>query len=383
MSISREANPADIDRLIRQLGSPKFRERENATKTLKAIGEPALQALREAATNSDDAEICRRAASLVSLIEDRLAASSELRCLKGHKKSVGNAVFSPDGHRILSGSDDGTMRLWDVDTGKELRRFELRGWQVYQVAFSPDGRHALSTASGDTLRLWDVETGKELRCFAGGALKGVYAVAFSSDGHRALTATMEHLVCLWDLETGKELRRFADPPQYLYRVAMSADDRQALAGSEDGTMTLWDVASGNRLRSFEHESGVYGVAFSRDGRYALSGSGRSGPSDPGVEPAPPTDCVMRLWEVKTGKELRCFTGHTHVVTSVAFSPDGRGVVSASCDGTIRLWDLESGRQLRWLKGHEGAVNSVTFSADGSRVLSAGSDGTVRLWKLPK
>ena len=172
---------AEIDRLIRQLGSDQFDQREAASKALAALGESARGALLKAATGSDDAEVRWRAEKLVEALDTKLYR--ELRCFEGHTAGVCSAAFSPDGKRVLSGSRDKTVRLWDVETGKELRCFTSHTEIAWGVAFSPDGKRALSGEYA-TVRLWDAETGKELRCFEGHT-NYVNSVAFSPDGKRA------------------------------------------------------------------------------------------------------------------------------------------------------------------------------------------------------
>ena len=245
------------------------------------------------------------------------------------------------------------FRLWDVTTGKELRRFEGHTSFVVAVAFSPDGRRILSAGHSpdDSLRVWDAETGKEMRRLRGPE-NAVRNVAFSPDGRWALTGgtTQPHTLRLWDLESGKVLDRF----QHKYEavgLAFSPDGRRALSGglvhmSPDGAATwLWDVASGKELQSFYEFGGdISCVAFSPDGRQFLSASRSE---------------TVRLWDVASGRELHCLQTPA-MVHSVAFSPDGRRALSAGGGGggavgvpaidhcVIQLWDLNSGEELRRL-----------------------------------
>jgi WD40 repeat protein len=303
----------------------------------------------------------------VKRVEEKVG---EVHRFEGHTGGVGSVAYAADGRRALSGGNDNTVRLWDVETAKELRGFEGHADHVTTVAISPNGRVALSASRDGTARLWDTESGKELRRWR---LEGhgsvVWGVALSADGRRALTSwDGDGDVRLWDVETGKELRRFVGHDSGVWAVAFSPDGRRALTGSGDRTVRLWDVNTGKELRRLEgHTWDVRSVAYSPDGRRALSGS---------------FDKTVRLWDLETGKELRRFKGHANSVIGIAFSPDGRRALSGSWDETVRLWEVESGRELYRFNPGIGKVESVAFSPDGRRALVGGWDKAVRLWRLP-
>jgi len=316
-----------------------------------------------------------------------VATGGELRTFNGHASAVDSAAFSPDGHSVLSASRDNTLKLLEAATGKVLRSFTGHTDRVVSVAFSRDGRFALSGSRDKTLKLWELATGNELRSFTGHTGQ-VASVAFSPDGSFALSAgggfpSVELKV--WETATGKELRSFTRRTGEVNSVAFSPDGRFALYGSTTyafdaaaGGLELWDVATGNDLRSFTgHNGQVTSVAFSPDGRFALSASRDTFGFSAG------RDYTLKLWELASGKELWSFTEHSGQINSVAFSPDGRFALSDSLDNALKLWDAATGKELRSFSGHTGSISSVAFSPDGRLALSGSDDGTARIWDIAK
>jgi serine/threonine protein kinase len=298
--------------------------------------------------------------------EPRPPALAPARRLTGHTDCVWGVALSADGQLALSGGKDGTLRLWDVASGKELRVLVGGGDEIRAVALSTDGRLLLS-ASGATLKLWDGVTGQELGRLVGHT-DTVKSVAFAPDGRRGAARGDDRTVRLWDVQGRREVRRFAGHTRDLTGVVFTPDGRHVLSGSRDQTLRLWDLQTGREARCFGGRAGmVLSVAVSADGRHALSGG---------------YDTTLRLWELASGKELRRFQGHKQMVAGVAFAPDGRRVLSGSHDQTLKLWDLESTRELCSCEGHAGWVTSVTYAPDSRSAISAGADGALCLWQLP-
>jgi mono/diheme cytochrome c family protein/sugar lactone lactonase YvrE len=266
-----------------------------------------------------------------------LDSGKELRRLSGHTQSAACVAYSRDGKWGVSGGFDKTVRVWNLDTGAEEHCLTAPNW-VTGVGLSPDRKLvAFSTIDG-TARLWEVATGKEVHRFVGHTAL-VDCLTFAADGSVLLTGGADKTARLWDARTGKELRCLKGHTNRVTSVALSPDGKRAATTSLDRTVRLWDTATGKEVRQFErHTNGVHAVAFSPDGKRLLTGGGEVVVRDrKGI----PLDCGVRVWEVDTGKEVMAILGHRGRVTSVAFAPDGRWVLSSSGDCTIRLLDLNN------------------------------------------
>lgn len=357
-------SPADVPRLIRQLGDDDFEVREAATARLEKIGEPALPELYKALA-SNDAEVRRRAEIIVAAIESKLYV--ELLCLSGHTSAGWSVCVSADGKRLLTSSEDKTLRLWDTATGKCLHVFKGHTQHIFGAALAPDGNHVLS-AGDQTVRLWDTTTGKEIWQMTGH--KGpVVRVAFGPEG-RAISGGTDGTVRVWDLQTGKQAAVLTGHTATVRFVAYSDKAKVAATSSYDGSIRLWNLETGKEVRTLAEHSGpddLMSLCFSPDGKYLL---------------APAVDLSLRLVDVATGKEIkRIKTAHAYCA---AFSPDGKRIVTGGYfDNTVRVWDIESGKALHSYKGHTGGVTCVTFFPDGKRIASASADGTARIWRAPR
>ena len=270
--------------------------------------------------------------------------------LTEQKVSMDALAFSPDSRLAVSGGEDGSVKIWDLEAGRELQSLDLGGGLVWTTAFSPDGRFVLAAGGQDNarqLKVWEV-TGKEIGRFA---LPPTAAgeVEFTSDSRFVLFRASEGGFHVAEAATGKVLRHIGK--EWMTKnLVLSADGRSAL-GLDLNRLRLWDIASGKEPVQFNGHGNdlviVHAGAFSPDGRLAASGA---------------SDTTVKLWDTATGKRLHTLSGHTDEVRSVAFSPDGGFVISGSEDGTARLWEVSTGREVAMLVG--GMTEWVTLTPEG-------------------
>ncbi len=309
-----------------------------------------------------------------------LATGSEFRTLDGHPSKVWNVAFAGNG-RALSAGADNWVRVWDVESGKEIQRFDGHSCFVYALAVAPDGRLALS-GSGSALGakddvdwsvcLWEIESGKELKRLAGRGV-GVTSVAFSRDGKQAVIAFYEGSVLLMDVETWTETKRF-QTHQGLWSVCLAPDGRHVLtAGGQAGVaeVRLWNVADGKLVRRFVgHKFGAWHAVFLPDGRSLLSAG---------------QDETLRLWNTETGQQLGIFR-HQGQVLRAAVTADGHFALAGAWVGpgrhNLRLFQLDPAEETQVFQGHSIPLNAVALSPDGQWGLAGGNDGSLRLWKMP-
>jgi WD40 repeat protein/tetratricopeptide (TPR) repeat protein len=294
--------------------------------------------------------------------------------LKGYTRAVTSVTFSPDGRRIASGDVRGIVQVSDAQTGQRLSFRDKGGGRITGLSFSPDGKRIASGSDGEAaVKVWDAQTGQDLLTLDGHKGTGtVTSVSFSPDGKRLISGSRDKTVKVWDTQIGKELRTLNGHTNFVNSVSFSPDGKRIASGSLDGTVKVWDAQTGKELVTLNrHTSSVTSVSFSPDGQWLASGS---------------EDRTAKVWDAQTGQELLTLKGHTDSVRSVSFSSDGRRIASGSNDRRLKLWDAETGQDLLTLNGHTGWVTCVCFSPDGNRLASAsgGHDepsegGEVKVW----
>ena len=282
--------------------------------------------------------------------------------LLGHTGKVRSVAWSPDGERLYTGSDDHTVRIWDVAMRTTIKALEGHTDRVLDVAVANDGARIATGSRDETARVWDASTGTQLAVFE--PAQAVYAVEFAPDGQSLATGTFDDGTArLWDIDSGR-VSTVAYHDDAVMDLAFSPSGDRLLTGSWDSTARSWDLDSSDALTALLHERPVDTVAFSPDGNELAVGS---------------RDRTTRIWDAHSGAPRLTLEGHRIDVLTVAWSPDGDALATGSWDGSVRLWDAHSGAHEGTLRGHREPVRSVRWSEDGTHVLTASRDGTARIW----
>jgi WD40 repeat protein/pimeloyl-ACP methyl ester carboxylesterase len=301
----------------------------------------------------------------------RLREAWSPRLLTGHAGDISEVGVSPDGRIAVSAGNDGTIRVWDLDTGACTRTLDGHRHRVLSVCLHPDSDRLLSSSSDGTIRLWNLPTGKCLRILESRTRKtGPGQVRFAADGQQAVVVHSSGDLQLWDLETGDLMRSMRTSAGGDLSVA--ADGRLAAYARGDCAQ-LWDLRRGTRLGSLRRGGStgwVHAVGLSGTGGLALTAEGEG----------------IRLWDTAAGSVLRTFSDGRPAAdsdddTMIAMTADGRFAVSAGYTSFAVVWDLATGNRIRELDGHERGMTCLAITPDGTRLVSGTSSGALRLWEL--
>jgi WD40 repeat protein len=370
------ADEKTIRALIGQLGDDSFDRREDGSKRLTTIGEPALKLLRKAAKDGTDAEVRERARQVIEAIVTGFFFEVRhfTRPITQGIPWTTRLVLTPDGRQVVA-AGHASLRSWDLASGKETTAFD---WPhvtySWALGISPDGNRVIVGSDDRVARVLDMKTGKLVRELRGHTAS-IWGAAILAGCKRAVTGAWDKSLRLWDLDSGKELRAFANVTDNVRCLAVSPNGKLIAAGhftfpevQAPATLRLWDLETGKQIRAFTgHSAAITSVAFAPDGKTLCSSS---------------FDKTVRLWDVAGGKELKRLLGHTNRVEAAAFTPDGKRVVSCGdqSDAVVRLWDAASGTQIAQTPEMATGFLGVIARPDGRQCVTAGGDGVVRLWQ---
>ena len=279
---------------------------------------------------------------------------------------ITSIAFSPDGKLLVSGSEDTTVKVWELSTGQPICTITGHSNFVNSIAISPDGK-LIASCGDDIIKLWKLNTGEEIYTLSGHSAV-IHSVTFSPDGQILASGANDKMIKLWNPNTGEEIRTLSGA-NLIESVCFSPDGQSLASGDSDNNINLWNLNTGEVVRTLSgHSRKVRGISFSPDGKIFASGS---------------SDKIIKIWQTETGELIHTLTGHSGWfagVNSVVFSPDGQTLASGSDDRMIKLWNITTGTAITTLSGHSRGVSSVAFSPDGQTIASGSWDKTVKIWQ---
>lgn len=351
------------------------------------------------------------------------SSGKEVNPTEGHQGNVTGVAIAPDSKTAATTSEDGTIRLWDLASGKELRQMSPPQAEEGAAAnaffgnaavaggvtllFSPNGKQLAGSWNDGAVILWNVENGKVLHRMKAHDY-GLCSLAFAPNGKGLASGGTDGRVLWWDTNTGKQIRQFAGPAVGMMEpeamtfeivagsgamcVAISPDGRTLAAAGQSGAdydIQMWEISSGKLrrkipIRNFGGENDL----FESNLRISRSIAFRGGMGTACLTFAPDgrsiawaSGSTVRLWDVLRGKELRQFGGQEGIISGMAFAPSGKYLIAGNSDGSLRVWDVPSGTIVNQLTGHRGSVSTLAFVGDGKTLASGGADTSVLLWDV--
>jgi len=292
------------------------------------------------------------------------------KTIASHKKPINSIVFNQDGSIVAAGSADGSVKLWETNTGKQIKAIIKHPHPVLSMSFNPNGNLLAVGLESGAIALWDINYKERIKTINGHKGK-IYSLRFNKDGSILASGSEDKTVKLWDMKSGNEIKTFTDHTGAVYSVAFSPDEKTLASGSDGGSIRIWEISSGNSIQTLREASGkaIHSISFSPDGKTIASGS---------------VDGSVRLLDVTAGTERIALVGQKNSIgidDCLSFSPDGKLLASGSTDGTVMVWEIASGDIVNQQKPHQGSINSVIFTPDGKSLATTGNDGTVKFWKI--
>ena len=345
-----------------------------------AVSESALHAalirLREEKTLLGHSEVVKDGdfsadgTRVVTTSEDKtlrvwsVADGLELQRVFGHDHFINTVRFHPDDTRIVSSSWDSTVRTWDVASGAQLEVLSCGRGGVYHANYSPNGRRIVAACRDGQVRVFEADDGA-LVATGEGHRSFVQHASFSADSTRIVSASADRSARIWDGESGRILAVLNGHESFVQHARFGRRDELVVTASADGTARIWNAFDGQqRAVLVGHLGSVIRAEFDASGRRVLTGS---------------ADGTARVWDADTGDTLAVLAGHGSALLGSEFSPDGRSVLTASYDRTARIWDAASGSELARLGGHSALVTFARFDPSGRRALTGAWDHSARLW----
>ncbi|BBM88046.1 protein kinase domain-containing protein [Candidatus Uabimicrobium amorphum] len=287
------------------------------------------------------------------------------KIISGHTDKINDICFSPDGKELASVSDDGLVKIWNINTKKVTAEFEGHNSGIESVHYSPKGKYLATASSDKTIRIWDVEKGKATWMLFGndGHKDVVHKVCYNGIGNAVATASRDGVIKIWNIATGKAYITI-DDMKNVQSLQYTKDDQMLIIALENN-IQLWDIATGAPVEILTgHTDFVTDIAYSPDGKKLLSGS---------------KDKTLRLWTIPAQPQITLRRGYKNQkIHDIAYHPQGKLFTTLSHDH-IHIWNHKDSRPIRVKKRRNAKMSKVVFSYNGEEIASASEDGKIILW----
>jgi WD40 repeat protein len=317
-------------------------------------------------TGGDDCLI--RIYDLPNLLADTSKSTVETHCLQllaSHTNWVFSPVYSPDQSQLASTSADGTVRLWDLETGKCLQIFPHEHW-VVRVIFSPDSRQIIVSGLSSTIYVWDTRSGEIIKTLTG-HLDWVWSIEMSADGNTLFSTGEDRTIRVWDLPTGICHNVFRAHHDRIWTISLTPDGGHLISGSEDRTIKIWDLQRGKCVKTINgYGNWIKSISFVPDRDWLASCH---------------HDGTIRIWSLQNLACIHTLSGHTDAAMAIAISPDGKHLASSSLDRSIRIWDLHDLTCLHSIETEVEGSCPLVFSPDGSKLISGNYHADLQIWDI--
>ena len=290
------------------------------------------------------------------------------KTLTGDSTFANPVAIAPDGKTLANGGGDGTIRLWDLQTGELKKTFKGHTSAVYVLVFSPDGQTLASGSADESIKLWNLNTGGLIYTLSGRS-KGISAITITPDSQTLVSGDRVGTIEFWNLKNGEKINSFAGHEILITSLVITPNGQTVVSSSQDNTIKLWEVRTGQLLRTLTDSDSHHflSVAISPNGQQIASGSWDGG---------------IRLWDLNTGKLTQILKTGSAPIDAVVFKPNGQTLVSGSADGSFRMWDLKTNKLRRTFAGHSEAINCMVMTPDGEMMVSSGKDKAIKIWRSP-
>ncbi|KIK31821.1 hypothetical protein CY34DRAFT_102706, partial [Suillus luteus UH-Slu-Lm8-n1] len=291
--------------------------------------------------------------------------------MRGHTGNVEGVVHLPGGRRIVTCSSDGSLRLWDLESGAQIgedwKDEREKRSAVNSIALSPNGKTVVTGSSDRKVKLWDVKTGKVIQRWTGHT-EGVSSVCWSAGGNRIVSGSWDGTARIWNAKTGETILEIKTGHETVYTVKYSPDNKQIATGGyeeEAASAKIWDAKTGELIKTLEHDWIVWSLAWTSDGKKFITAS----------------YALIRIFDTATWRQIATLEGHTSWVTAISLSPNNRLLASAPKDNTARLWNLNTNLPIGPPLQHKDEVECAAFSANGRVLVTGCNDKNAYAWDV--